>query len=86
MLQMIQYANGEARVIDRERMIATEFLHSGELACRMEDYELDCELSEEDLAMPYTVLRDETRDYGKGPDFARVPDRPANRSYRRVRE
>ncbi len=56
MLQMIRYnMTGEVRVIDTERMIASEFLHAGDRNAPLSSYELDCELSESDLE-DYTLI------------------------------
>ncbi len=57
MTQMIQYQTGERRVIDSARMTASEFLHRDDMNAPLGDYELDCELTEADLAHEYTVIR-----------------------------
>lgn len=57
MLQMIQYQTGERRVIDAASMTASEFLAHSEMNAPLEDYALDCTLSEADLAQEHTVLR-----------------------------
>lgn len=59
MLQMIQYQTGERRVIDTRLMIASDFLHAGDLTLPLAYYELDCDLDPADLEPPYSVLREE---------------------------
>lgn len=56
-LQMIRYQNGETRVVDTDRMIASQFLGQGELDAPLADYNLDCDLEPSDLEPAYTVVR-----------------------------
>jgi hypothetical protein len=56
-LQMIRYQTGETRVIDAERMIASEFLAHGDQDAPLADYNLDCTLEPSDLESPYSVVR-----------------------------
>lgn len=57
MLQMIQHQTGERRVIDTVNMTASEFLHHADVAAPLKDYELDCRLTDADLAVEYAVVR-----------------------------
>lgn len=56
-IQMVRYENGEVRVIDTARMIASDFLAASEQNAPLADYELDHELTAADLKTPYTVVR-----------------------------
>ena len=49
MRHMIQYINGERRVIDTDSMTASEFLTQDEAKAPLADYELDCELNDRDI-------------------------------------
>ena len=49
MRQMIQYINGERRVIDTYSITASEFLSQDEAELPLGDYELDCELDDRDI-------------------------------------
>lgn len=59
--QMIRYQTGEVRVIDAGRMIASEFLEQSEQDAPLSSYELDADLSHEDLRTEYVVMRQEVR-------------------------
>lgn len=57
MRQLVTYQTGESRVIDAETMTASGFLHHSEMDAPLEDYELDCELSDADLNAEYRIVR-----------------------------
>lgn len=48
-IQTVRYQNGEVRVINLANMTASEFLGSSEQGASLDDYNLDCELTEADL-------------------------------------
>jgi len=49
MRQMIQYSNGERRVIDVQTMTASEFLADRDCLAPLGDYELDHDLDGRDI-------------------------------------
>lgn len=60
MLKLIQYPNGECRVVDDETLLASQFLNHHEMAAPLTDYELDCEIDRSEIDdEPHTVLRSE---------------------------
>jgi hypothetical protein len=56
---MIRYSNGEARVIDLTRKLASEFLHHSDQDAPLSEYELDHDLTEADLSASHVVVREE---------------------------
>lgn len=63
MLKLIRYRSGECRVVDEERMLASQFLRHDEMDEPLGDYELDCSLDCSDLTAPHFVLRDDSGAY-----------------------
>jgi hypothetical protein len=57
MTQLIQYVNGERRVVDTENLVASEFLAADDLGSPLGDYDLSCPISSDDLAAEHRVLR-----------------------------
>ncbi len=57
--QMIQYSNGERRVIDLETMTASEFLTHDDCDQPLGAYELDHDLDSRDLDPDFQVIRSE---------------------------
>ncbi len=57
--QMIQYSNGERRVIDLETMTASAFLAHDDCDRPLGAYELDHDLDDRDLDPDFQVIRSE---------------------------
>jgi hypothetical protein len=58
MLEMRQYPSGERRVVDTERLIASDWLHHGEMDAPLIDYDLGNDASDDDES-GHVVLRSE---------------------------
>lgn len=57
MLELRQYPTGERRVVDTERMLASEWLHHSDCDAALADYDLPHDMSRDDES-GHTVVRE----------------------------
>ena len=51
MLELRQYPNGERRVVDTERSLASEWLHYADCSAPLSDYDLPYDLDEDEVGI-----------------------------------